>query len=290
MVGALYSPVKNYIISLTSLLQNNKESIDHVAESLLTRGYSFIRLPLELVQQIDTCIEIMETFFSNSLSYKKKYFKEPIFGYYGVDHKESFRLLTGTRMDEQDIPKELSKLKNLINTIDKIMYSISLILSPSLFPNLLTDGQKLNIPLFNMKNQWGMFDVAKYHNNGLRSDLNCRAHYDPGLLSLSLRSTQPGLQLKDEFNKWIKPPEDKNIAILWAGKAASDINSKIKPTIHRVISPDTIGKPRIAMWYEICTSAQEHKELIKKKSEKTSKIDPLKFEGKTGIPFSKSGR
>lgn len=289
-----YSPIKNYITPLTSLLQSDKESLNRIKESLFMRGYSFIRLPKELVTEIDTCMGSIESFFQERIQYKKKFFKEPIFGYFAVDHKESFRLLTGTRIDEHQIPEDLLKLKNLIHTIEKIMYSLSLILAPSLFPNFITDVQKLDIPLFNMKNQWGMFDVAKYYNNGLRTDLNCRAHYDPGLLSLSLRSTQPGLQLKDEFNKWIKPPEDTNIAILWAGKVATDMNPKIKPGVHRVVNPDqnAVGKPRISMWYEICTSAQEHKELIKQKTksslEKTvPKINPYAFEKKTGIPMSK---
>ena len=272
MKGLIYSPVKNYIISLTSLLQNDNNSINLITESLITRGYSFIRLPKELVSQIDVCMQLMELFFQEPLYYKKKYFKEPIFGYFPVNHKESFRLLTGTRLNEQQIPENLSKLKNLINTIDKIMYSISLILSPTLFPNLINDAQKLDIPLFHKQNPWGMFDVAKYHNDGSRTELNCKAHYDPGLLSLSLRSTQPGLQLRDEFNKWIKTPEDTSIAILWAGKAAHDINPKIKPGIHRVVNPNINGVdkpsrfiPRISKWHEICTSAQEHRELINKK-------------------------
>lgn len=312
-----FSPVKNYVITLTSILQNDKESINLVSESLQTRGYSFIRLPRDLIHQIDINMLLMESFFLKPQYYKKDFFKDPIFGYFGVDHKESFRLLTGSRISEHRIPANLNKLKDLIHTVDQIMYSISLMLAPILFPNLLTDAQKLDIPFYNMKNQWGMFDVAKYHNDGSRTDINCKAHYDPGLLSLSLRSTQPGLQLKDEFGKWIKTPEDTSIAILWAGKAATEMNPKIKPGIHRVANPDIPGKPRISMWHEICTSAQEHKELIKKKDnipenkiksihpylikktvESIKTIDsiqkefpstnPYTFEKTTGIPMSKS--
>lgn len=296
MEGLQYSPVKNHIIPLSSLLQSNKESIDLVTESLLTRGYSFIRLSADYVKIIDSCMESMDTFFSKPLYYKEQYFKEPIFGYYGVDHKESFRLLTGMRLAEHKFPKELSQLKTLVNATDRVMYTLALRLSPTLFPNLLIDAKKLDIPLLNTKNQWGMFDIAKYHNSGLRTELNCKEHYDPGLLSLSLRSSQPGLQLRDEFNRWIKPPEDKNVAILWAGKAAVDMNRKIKPGVHRVVNPDNLGvrKPRIAMWHEICTSAQEHRELIKDdkyyKDFKKMVMDPRKFESETGIPTSKSMR
>jgi peptide methionine sulfoxide reductase MsrA len=283
-----YSPVKNYIIKLNSILQNDKDSINIVAESLKTRGYSFIRLHDELVHEIDISMMLMESFFLKSKEYKTQYFKKPIFGYFGVDHKESFRLLTGTRMNEHKFPENLDKLKSLIQTVDQIMYSLSLMLAPSLFPNLLTDAKKHDIPFFDIGKQWGMFDIAKYQNDGTRKDINCKEHYDPGLLSLSLRSTQPGLQLLDEFGKWIKTPEDNSIAILWAGKAATRLNSKIKPGVHRVVVPDTFGKPRIAMWHEICTNAQEHKELIKQELDKKVTIDPYKFEGQTGIPMSKS--
>ena len=128
-----------------------------------------------------------------------------------------------------------------------------------------------------------MFDIAKYHNDGLRTKINCEEHFDPGLLSLSLRSSEPGLQLKDEFGKWIKTPDDDNIAILWTGEAATKMNPKIKPGIHRVVNPTVFGKPRIAMWHEICTGKQEHKELINKKES----IDTHKFQSSTGIPMSK---
>ena len=38
------------------------------------------------------------------------------------------------------------------------------------------------------------------------------------------------------------------------------------------------------MWHEICTTAQEHTELLAK----DKKVNPYKFEGETGIPMSKS--
>ena len=44
------------------------------------------------------------------------------------------------------------------------------------------------------------------------------------------------------------------------------------------------GKPRIGIWHEICTDAQEHREL---KSDKGIKI-AKSFEGSSGIPMSKS--
>lgn len=278
------SPVLNHVIPLTLILQNNTEAIMTFSKELMTRGYAFVKLSLELVSQIDSCLKIIDNFFTSvPLEYKKLYAKPPIFGYFNVDHKESFRLLTGSRLDEQKIPKSFNEIKNLIHTVDQIMFALSLICSPILFPDIMKKSKELNIPLFNVKKQWAMFDFAKYYNDGSRSELNCKEHFDPGLLSISLRSTEPGLQLKDEFGKWIKTPEDKHIAIIWAGDAAHKLNPKIKHGIHRVVN-STTGRPRISMWHEICTAYQEHTELL----DKDKKLDAYKFEGETGIPMSKS--
>lgn len=298
----IYSPIKpsraqvkpttkNYVIPLNSILQNDNRSIKAVADSLRIRGYTFIRLPTNITQQIDIRLKLMESFFSKPKESKKKYFKAPIFGYFDVNHKESFRVLTGSRLDEQQFPADLVKVKQFIHTIDQIMYSLSLSLSKELFPKILSEADKVDIPFFDMKNQWGMFDIAKYHNDGTRKEINCKEHYDPGLLSLSLRSTEPGLQLKNEFGRWIKAPTDKSIAVLWAGKAATKINPKIKPGIHRVVNPQVSGKPRISMWHEICTRAQEHRELLNKvKNVKSVKeeFDPYVSQSATGIPTSKT--
>ena len=151
-----------------------------------------------------------------------------------------------------------------------------------------------------------MFDIAKYYNDGTRIEMNCQEHYDPGVLSISLRSTQPGLELKDENGKWMKMPINKKFAVIWAGDAAAKMNPLVKRGIHRVVNPskDDINKPRLSMWYEICTTLQEHTELLYEPSpkispttspkisqrliEKSPVFKAKKFEEKTGIPMSKS--
>jgi len=271
------------IIQLKHILQNDRSAINIIGIDLQIRGYAFIRLNPELVAQIDNCMLIMEKFFLQQADYKKKFSKQPIFGYFGVGHKESFRFLTGSRLSEHKLPDDFNNMKNLIKYVDQIMHAIVLLCSPVLFPNIIAESKKLDIPLFRVDKPWAMFDVAKYYNDGTRKELNCAEHFDPGLLSLSLRSTEPGLQLKDEYGRWITPPNDKTIAILWTGKAATIINPKIKPGIHRVVNPTTFGKPRISMWHEVCVASQEHTELLYDK-----KIDPVKTESKTGIPMTKS--
>src|SRR5690606_10543256 len=128
--------------------------------------------------------------------------------------------------------------------------------SKYLFPNIKNDGSKNQIPLFFKDNKWGMLDITKYMNDNSKIGMNCDEHYDPGLLSIHYRSTQPGLQLKDEYGRWINPPSDKRITIIWAGDIATKINPLIKHGHHRVLNLNS-NKPRIALWYEICTSKQE---------------------------------
>ncbi len=274
--------ISQQIIPLKSILQNNRIAIDAFGNDLEKRGYAFIRLSPELVNLIDPCVTIIEKFFSQHPDYKKKFVKEPVFGYFDVEHKESFRVLTGSRLNEQLYPDGFDKITNLIKIIDRILHSIILLSSPVLFPNILTEAEKLDIPLLKRNNPWGMFDFSKYYNDGKRTKLNCDEHYDPGLLSFSLRSTEPGLQLKNEFGKWIVPPTDKSIAIIWAGNAATIINPKIKHGIHRVVNPIKPGIPRISMWHEVCVSAQEHTELLQKQ-----KVGLTKMQSDTGISSPK---
>ena len=276
--SALTHSPKEYIMQLTSILENDVPTINYMSECFEKRGYVFVRLPQELVSKIDECMLLIEDFFNNNLNYKNSYFKEPIFGYFGVSHKESFRLLTGARINEHKMPTNFNKIKDLVQTIDRLMYSISMSLSTKLFRNISATSKQHKIPFFDLYKPWGMLDFAHYHNTGLREGLNCDEHYDPGLLSFHLRSSEEGLQLKNEFGKWIKVPVDKTLAVLWTGKIASEINPKLKPCVHRVTNVS--GKPRLSLWHEICTEAQEHKELIKDKTQLAKSV-----ETKTGIPI-----
>lgn len=280
-----YNSQNLYTFSLSSILENNTDVIEKFSDSIKKRGFAFVKLPINLVKRIDTCVDDIEEFFSYSSSYKSQFLKKPVFGYFSAKHKESFRFLTGQRMSEHQIPGNFGEIISLINLTDKIMFRLSVLCSKYLFPNIMAQSKTHNIPLFDYDKYWAMFDITKYHNDGSRQGLNCEEHYDPGLLSMHLRSTQPGLQLKDETGRWINPPADKSIAIVWAGDVATKINPMICHGVHRVINiKENIGKPRIALWHEICTAQQEHTELLLTKKRYLSDI-----EGISGIPISKSG-
>jgi hypothetical protein len=282
-VNFVYDPKRTYIFPLSAILNKNDKIIRALCDSIKTRGYTFVRLSDHLAKQIDICTKQINAFFIAQNSYKKSFIKPPVFGYFNAKHKESFRLLTGHRLKEQKTPRNFEKVISLSKFSDELMHRICLMCSKYLFPDIKGKAIKHNIPLFIPGQRWGMLDATKYINNGSKTGLNCAEHYDPGLLSIHYRSTQPGLQLKNEHGKWINPPFEKNIAIIWAGDVATKINPEIKHGLHRVMGSKS-NVPRLALWYEVCTKEQEHTELVGKIPNK--KLEDL--EHNTGIPISKS--
>jgi len=132
-------------LSLTAILQNNKQAIDRMNNGLKIRGYVIVELDNELINQIDNCMKIIENFFENDKEYKKLYYKKPIFGYFDVKHKESFRFLTGSRLEEQKLPIGFDEIKNLIHMMDQIMFTLTTV--STLFPNIIEKSKELKIPL-----------------------------------------------------------------------------------------------------------------------------------------------
>ncbi len=92
-------------------------------------------------------------------------------------------------------------------------------------------------------------------------ELNCVAHYDPGLFSISFFSDNEGLQLLDASGQWVAGPDNTktgqgNIGVLWLGDAAVQASRKQLPHgVHRVLYAAN-GKPRLTLWFEVCTMDQ----------------------------------
>jgi len=76
---------------------------------------------------------------------------------------------------------------------------------------------------------------------------------DPGLFSISFKSTCPGLKMYDNLSDtWINVPTD--CVVLWCGATAEELSyGTIKSGWHSV---DLGSEPRITMWYEVCVSDQ----------------------------------
>uniref|UniRef100_A0A7S4N8D6 Isopenicillin N synthase-like Fe(2+) 2OG dioxygenase domain-containing protein n=1 Tax=Paramoeba aestuarina TaxID=180227 RepID=A0A7S4N8D6_9EUKA len=145
--------------------------------------------------------------------------------------------------------------------------------SPFLFSSDATEiGKKYNVPMLRSHNhpkaqkggpgegRFGMLDVAYYFNSGSFKLPNCKKHSDPGLLSLSVVSTAPGLQLfKRKSDEWVDAPTGvgNNIAVLWGGTLIETItDGRLKSGIHRVKSKPN-SPPRLAMWLECICEFQD---------------------------------
>eukprot|EP01130_Rhizamoeba_saxonica_P016422 TRINITY_DN758_c0_g1_i2.p1 TRINITY_DN758_c0_g1~~TRINITY_DN758_c0_g1_i2.p1 ORF type:complete len:435 (-),score=90.99 TRINITY_DN758_c0_g1_i2:52-1356(-) len=260
------------VVELSQLLSNDIQQIELLTNNLTINGWSFIRMDHDLSTKALACGTEMESFFLSETSVKNQYFSEPIFGYTSVPHKESFRWKSGSRYGDVNYPKP-SAIFMITSTLDRIFEDLLKNCSSNLFNCNYEDLLNLkqnngpDIPMLdqNATERWGLMDMARYYNKSSHIyeggvHLNCVEHYDPGLLSLSVLSTAPGLQVKNMVtNEWVDCPylnQDGSIAVMWCGEAVRNIpNCNLIPGIHRVKFVEG-SHPRLALWHEVCTREQ----------------------------------
>jgi len=235
-------------------------NIEVVRKDLKIRGYAFVKLEDEFINKVNECAQLMMNFFNTKD--KESYFREPVFGYFNVPHKEVFRFQTGNMIHVQSFPNEQIKALGLM--IDNNISSIVELLFPG-----ITEALNHQVPF----NQWGLLDVVLYHNLN-RKKLNIVEHYDPGVLTFSFKSSSPGLELRNEHGEWISPPYD--MGILWTGHAIRSYDAEHPEGIHRVQKG---LQPRMAIWYEIGTYLQDRSDMLNNYTGYQYEIDLMKKEG-----------
>jgi len=274
------------ITSLQSLLEVDLVSWKQVRVSFAMRGWLCVELPPDVQNMIKSILPEIEALLQKEDFEKEEYEGPSAFGYSNAGHKESIRWKTSNRF-VNPIPDLCPGLDFLTTTMDKLALNLAKILTTQLFesdPEVF--GQTWSIPLLTYDRPFGLLDIAHYFNAqdkfetsahpDLPPEMNCSAHHDPGLISLSFVSKGSGLELLDENENWIGFETQGNIAVLWCGEAARKASSDIfKPAVHRVRR--NVGHPRLAIWYEICTADQD----VKKKGN---------YERRTGIPRTKKGK
>ena len=282
----------NEALSLSALLEGKSSEIENFKEQLSLRGWCFVHLTEDLLEKRNRIISLLQDFFNEDVTVKDRFTEDSpsIFGYQRVNHKESLRWLTKERFDENKFPDSLrSNIVELTSFMDDLMKDLVDKTSQEVFDMDTTAlGDACDLSLFSSditKKKFGMLDVAHYLNDkskyfdkesNIIPPKNCVEHYDPGLLSLSFYSSQPGLQVLDlETEIWHDGPcnskdEEKNYGIIWCGSAAAKVSKNaIKPAIHRVEYPEESNTaPRMSIWYEICTFSQETDYLQVEKSKK----------------------
>ena len=306
------------VVNLKKILKHNdSQEIKKMQTLFEQHGWCFVKLPKELIPE-SKLVKDLTTFFESDKS-KQEYSNEAqIYGYSKVDHKEGFKLLTGSYFKEMTsnglfIPygDVLTQMNYLCQAFDAVTKRFIEVLDQHCVfqekPSLPTLIEKADLPL--NEEHFGMLDIVSYFNQKSSSEtsnnasstneVNCVAHYDPGLLSISILSTFQGLQLQDRSTgQWIDGPLESNLGVIWLGEAASRItNNRLKPGIHRVIYP-VEQERRLTIWYELCTTQQLENLSDKNKTEPmpggTVMFDglldagPIKvLEGETRLQFLK---
>lgn len=247
------------------------EDIVKIRTDLSIRGYSFVTLNEHFVNKVKACEKEMIGFFNLDNSFKESYFREPVFGYFNVPHKEVFRFATGDKLENYAHPS--NAMKELSIELDSFMFD----LASKIFPNIV----KTNMVPFN----FGLIDVVRYGNDTVRkNNLNIVEHYDAGLLAFNFLSTAPGLEFKNEHGEWIPVPVGNGLSaqgmgILWTGHAIKSYND-YPEGIHRV---KVVDKPRLSMWYEICTQDQMRDDMLTDYKGYQYELDLMKKEGYDAI-------
>ena len=263
------------LVDFNKLSREDSTEIDRLKDELENHGWSFIQLPNENNQFIDKIDQIqknLQLFFNRNSKEKSSYESKNTLGYSHINHKEGIRLLTNEHghIKDQSFPDD--EFQQTLESVAILCHSFTYILKRILLKMCTStdNSNEESAPL----SQWNMLDIVNYFNHRANSsaqpeigldttEVNCVPHFDPGLFSLSIFSSNEGLQLKDRLkDKWIDAPNYReinhcSIAVLWLGEAASKLtHNTFKTGIHRIIYPQLEHQTRLTIWQEIPTKNQ----------------------------------
>jgi isopenicillin N synthase-like dioxygenase len=219
------------ILSLTKLINRDNQSLNQLISNLERKGWCYITLPDTLLKIASQCINETEKFFETDCDNKRMY-SRPSSGYIQVpDRKQAFRMLTGTVANKMKVPSDnyLEYAKQIDTTVKQLIEAIA----EPVFGGL--ESYKEQIPLIHENLGYGMLDVIRYDKRNDGRTIHVGSHGDPGLLSISLQSTAPGLQMYDpELDSYVDVPM--NVGVLFCGLLAEEItNGRVKVGIHKVM-------------------------------------------------------
>jgi len=215
-------------------------------------------------------------FFSLDESQKSKFSLPPVLGYSRVNHKQSYRIITGKTIHPMRYPPQFRELlKDLSEDMDEVVHKLGMIILEAMgvtyeskYDIPLMERSEINHPVLKKQfnyNNFGMLDIAYYDNevteekDNTYPPLNCAEHTDPGLVSLNVGSTAPGLQFFDPVNNnWVDIPAEEGVGVIWCGDAVVYMKNegermKLMAGKHRVQYDD---KPRTTMWHEAILRGQ----------------------------------
>ena len=120
----------DFHVSLLDILNGDPAAIRGVRDGWQQRGYVFVKLTDELIEQRDLLTKDVLRFFEGSpLSEKEKLAHGRAFGWVNAGSRESFRILSGQRKDEFQFPAGIADLNGLIDLTDQTMIQLFKVLS-----------------------------------------------------------------------------------------------------------------------------------------------------------------
>jgi len=284
----------NNDISLDQLLNKESSAIKNLDSALSSQGWAFVTLPDTFVTYVSSCASELNDYFTGTTTTDKLKFSESfnastaettdkydgnVLGYYKAEgHKEGLRVLTGGRLKEKWMDVKIrEKVKKLAVELDTMLVQLLQATAQPIFRVSYEELSKqvpiiantINSPTNFSTENFAMLDVAFYTHDDRKifplekeDQISVYPHYDPGILSLSIFSSQKGLQLKDSTDQWIDKPLSNNVGVLWAGEQASTIsNGHVRPGWHRVMFyPEkdvSAPTPRLSIWIEACGAQQD---------------------------------
>jgi len=160
-------------------------------------------------------------------------------------------------------PKSLVHLDELSKELHKVIVDILNVSSKTVFGLSPEELSKKDVPILSKSDSesFGLLDIAyytheKFANQSAVSE-SVAPHFDPGILSINVLSSEQGLQFQDAAGNWVDVPIGNFVGVIWAGEMAKIIsNEKIKPGVHRVQTfPGKLT--RLSIWIEACTKLQD---------------------------------
>eukprot|EP01113_Clastostelium_recurvatum_P015145 TRINITY_DN1836_c0_g1_i3.p1 TRINITY_DN1836_c0_g1~~TRINITY_DN1836_c0_g1_i3.p1 ORF type:complete len:404 (-),score=85.08 TRINITY_DN1836_c0_g1_i3:42-1253(-) len=295
----VFDPAAHSIVSLSDVRAKNEGAINDLLHQMRTKGWCVVDLTMSpefpqgyqpLVQPkralglslAKESVGALHSFFQEDEGSKSKYTLLNGYGYSRVDHKQSLHYLSDpsymrpreVKYSEPYLPPGLSFIPNLTTCMDTlVMDLIQWVFAPALSITDPTFAHRSDLPLA-FFGPTCMLDAAWYHNTRTGEhdpahppsvgtstmEVNCVPHYDPGLFSLSVYSSSPGLQLYDPgSHTWMAGPVNtvpgcEMYGVLWLGEAAHVAShGTFRVGVHRVVYGHD---SRLTLWYEACTVGQ----------------------------------
>eukprot|EP01084_Bolivina_argentea_P059364 108406_1 len=255
--------ISEYTLNLKDILDGKKKAVQQLCNAFQTRGWSLIKYPNDITDDIKHASQTIKTFFNAQYSTRKHKMGEWGQGYHKSKSKEGYRMLTHSQLELNDLKVYPSNFDIVLSMSQKLdNYSLLIVCKyceilfgmkydemimmnknnkrKIVLLDALKNEKDINLKDISYDKGCGMLDIVKYFDKIDDSEHELvSTHSDPGLISFSLYSSIKGLQMFDVVkDKWIDVPSGDNnigIGVIWCGIKAVEMNDKNQVGVHRVI-------------------------------------------------------